>query len=91
MKKMFYAVAVIATMAVCSCGNKAENTTATEIVGEATEIVTESAATPCDSCKNACGDTCTVACDSLQNCLRQLQGCSPRCKINSSQDYNTKQ
>lgn len=75
MKKMFYAVAVIAAMAVCSCGNKAENADATEIVDEeSVELVApatdkcnscDSCNTPCDSCKAAC-DSCKAACDSCK-------------------------
>lgn len=65
MKKMFYAVAVIAAMAVCSCGNKAQ-TTETEIVeGEAIEIVNPDS-TCCKEGASCCTDSCTTPCDSCQ-------------------------
>lgn len=74
MKKMFYAVAVVAAMAVCSCGNKAQNTEATEIVEETIEL-----ATPCDSCKEAC-DSCKSACDSCKSACDSCKEACDSCK-----------
>lgn len=61
MKKMFYAVAVIAAMAVCSCGNKAQTTETEMVEGEAIEIVKPDS-TCCGHDHDACSpDSCTSA------------------------------
>lgn len=65
MKKMFYAVAVIAAMAVCSCGNKAQTTETEMVEGEAIEIVKPDS-TCCKDGASCCTDSCTTPCDSCQ-------------------------
>ncbi len=63
MKKMFYAVAVIAAMTVCSCGNKAQTTETDVVEGEAIEIITPDS-TCCKEKSACCGDSTACSGDS---------------------------
>lgn len=62
MKKLFYAVAVVAAIVVCSCANKAQNANAGIVEGEAIEIVDGSCCdkgqTCCEEGKECCDSCC---------------------------------
>lgn len=77
MKKMFYAVAVVAAMAVCSCGNKAQTTEVVE--GEAIEIVTDSC---CQADKSDCckGDSASCCQDSTACCQGDSCTATTKCE-----------